>query len=465
MRWSKARAVDETEGMPLPGRYWAILTIALGLCTSVITGTITNVALPTISRDLSTDPSMTIWVVNAFQLATMVALLSFSSLGEIYGYRKIYLFGLVLFTVTSLFCALSTSFWMLTLSRVLQGFGAAAISSVNAALLRMIYPKRQLGRGMGINAFVVAVSIAAGPTFASAILSLGSWHWLFAVNIPFGIAALILGIIFLPQNPVKSFGRKFDMINSLMNALTFALLIFSMEGIAHDYSRTVIIACIVGFVVVGYFFVRRQLTQRYPILPLDLLRIPIFSLSIGTSICSFMAQMMAMISLPFFLQNSLGRSDVATGLLFTAWPIANMVAAPVAGYLVEKIHPGILGSIGMAVFASGLFLLAVLPSSASDVNILWRLAVCGGGFGLFQTPNNSTIISSAPVNRSGGANGMLSMARLLGQTTGATLVAMLFSLVHNNSTQVCLYVAFVFAIMAGIVSCLRISQPAPLKKK
>ena len=176
---------------------------------------------------------MTIWVVNAFQLATMVALLSFSSLGEIYGYRKIYLFGLVLFTVTSLFCALSTSFWMLTLSRVLQGFGAAAISSVNAALLRMIYPKRQLGRGMGINAFVVAVSIAAGPTFASAILSLGSWHWLFAVNIPFGIAALILGIIFLPQNPVKSFGRKFDMINSLMNALTFALLIFSMEGIAH----------------------------------------------------------------------------------------------------------------------------------------------------------------------------------------------------------------------------------------
>ena len=226
-------AITETEGMPLPGRYLAILTIALGVSTSVITGTITNVALPTISRDLSTDPSMTIWVVNAFQLATMVALLSFSSLGEIYGYRRIYLFGLVLFSITSLLCALSTSFWMLTLSRVLQGFGAAAINSVNTALLRIIYPKQQLGRGMGINAFVVAVSIAAGPTFASAILSLGSWHWLFAVNIPFAVAAFILGISYLPLNPAKTLDQKFDITNSMMNALTFALLIFTMESIAH----------------------------------------------------------------------------------------------------------------------------------------------------------------------------------------------------------------------------------------
>lgn len=465
MRLNKARAITETEGMPLPGRYLAILTIALGVSTSVITGTITNVALPTISRDLSTDPSMTIWVVNAFQLATMVALLSFSSLGEIYGYRRIYLFGLGLFSITSLLCALSTSFWMLTLSRVLQGFGAAAINSVNTALLRIIYPKQQLGRGMGINAFVVAVSIAAGPTFASAILSLGSWHWLFAVNIPFAVAAFILGVSYLPLNPAKTLDQKFDITNSMMNALTFALLIFTMESIAHDCSRAVIIALALGFIVVCYSFVHRQLRQAFPILPLDLLRIPIFSLSIINSIFSFMAQMLAMISLPFLLQNSLGRSDVATGLLFTAWPIASMVAAPAAGYLVEKIHPGILGAIGMLTFASGLFLLTVMPSWPSDMDIMWRLAVCGAGFSLFQTPNNSTIISSAPVNRSGGASGMLSMARLLGQTIGATLVSMLFGLAHDRGTQICLYLAFAFAIIAAIISCIRISQPAPIKGK
>lgn len=444
-------------------RYWAILATALGVGMSVIDGTIANVALPTIARDLGTEPSVTIWVVNAYQLAITISLLSFSSLGDIYGYRRIYLSGIAVFSVTSLICALSDSFWTLTAARIMQGFGAAAITSVNTALLRIIYPKKFLGRGMGINALVVAVSIAAGPTIASAILSLGSWHWLFAINVPFGIAALVIGISHLPGNPVKVYGRRFDKVSCLMNALTFGLLIFSLEGIAHKQSVVLVIGGIVALGIIGYFFVRRQLRQRFPLLPVDLMRIPIFSLSIGTSISSFTAQMLAMISLPFFLQNTLGRSDVATGLLLTPWPLATMIMAPTAGRLVEKIHPGILGGIGMGIFATGLFLLATLPVHPTDMDIIWRLFVCGAGFGLFQTPNNSTIISSAPTNRSGGASGMLGTARLLGQTLGATLVAMIFNLMPSNSTHACLYLATGFAVIAAIVSCLRISQPRPLK--
>lgn len=447
----------------MPKRYWAILATALGVGMSVIDGTIANVALPTIARDLGTEPSVTIWVVNAYQLAITISLLSFSSLGDIYGYRRIYLSGIAVFSVTSLICALSDSFWTLTAARIMQGFGAAAITSVNTALLRIIYPKKFLGRGMGINALVVAVSIAAGPTIASAILSLGSWHWLFAINVPFGIAALVIGISHLPGNPVKVYGRRFDKVSCLMNALTFGLLIFSLEGIAHKQSVVLVIGGIVALGIIGYFFVRRQLRQRFPLLPVDLMRIPIFSLSIGTSISSFTAQMLAMISLPFFLQNTLGRSDVATGLLLTPWPLATMIMAPTAGRLVEKIHPGILGGIGMGIFATGLFLLATLPVHPTDMDIIWRLFVCGAGFGLFQTPNNSTIISSAPTNRSGGASGMLGTARLLGQTLGATLVAMIFNLMPSNSTHACLYLATGFAVIAAIVSCLRISQPRPLK--
>ncbi len=462
---NRATSVNETDGLPLPKRYWAILATALGVGMSVIDGTIANVALPTIARDLGTEPSVTIWVVNAYQLAITISLLSFSSLGDIYGYRRIYLSGIAVFSVTSLICALSGSFWTLTAARILQGFGAAAITSVNTALLRIIYPKKFLGRGMGINALVVAVSIAAGPTIASAILSLGSWHWLFAVNVPFGIAALVIGFSHLPGNPVKVYGRRFDKVSCLMNALTFGLLIFSLEGIAHKKSAVLIIGGIVALSIIGYFFIRRQLRQRFPLLPVDLMRIPIFSLSIGTSVSSFTAQMLAMISLPFFLQNTLGRSDVATGLLLTPWPLATMIMAPTAGRLVEKIHPGILGGIGMGIFATGLFLLATLPAQPTDMDIIWRLFISGAGFGLFQTPNNSTIISSAPTNRSGGASGMLGTARLLGQTLGATLVAMLFNLVPSHSTQACLYLAGAFAIVAGIVSCLRISEPAPLKRK
>lgn len=139
-----------------------------------------------------------------------------------------------------------------------------------------------------------------------------------------------------------------------------------------------------------------------------------------------------------------------------------MIIAPLAGRLVERIHAGILGGIGMTIFATGLFLLAILPSNPTNMDIIWRLFICGSGFGLFQTPNNSTIISSAPSNRSGGASGMLGTARLLGQTLGATQVAMIFYLVPINSSQTCLYLATGFAAVAAIVSCLRISQPHPL---
>lgn len=454
-----------TDGLPLDKRYWAILATAMGIAMSVIDGTIANVALPTIAADLQITPALSIWIVNAYQLALMTSLLSFSSLGDIYGYRRIFLLGVVLFSVTSLGCALADSFWTLTLARALQGFGAAAITSVNTAILRIIYPRRFLGRGMGINALVVAVSIAAGPSLAAAILSLGSWNWLFAINVPIGICTFIVGTMYLPFNPVKPVKRTFDKLSSLGNAFTFGLLIIVLEGIAHKQSPVFIGLEIIALLLIGYLFVKRQLSQAFPLLPVDLLKIPIFSLSVASSVCSFTGQMLAMTSLPFFLQNTLGKNEVETGLLLTPWPIATMLMAPLAGRWVEKIHPGLLGSIGMGIFATGLFSLSLLPEDPAAGDIVWRMMLCGGGFGMFQTPNNSTLISSAPANRSGGASGMLGTARLVGQTTGATLVAMIFGLVKDNSTHTCLLLAAGFAVAAGVISSLRLSKPSPMKNK
>lgn len=416
----------EWDGLPVPKRYWAILAIAMGITVSVLDGTIANVALPSIAEDLQATPSMSIWIVNAYQLAIVVSLLSLSSLGDILGYRRVYIGGLLIFSVTSLACALSNSLLTLTIARVFQGFGAAALASVNTSLIRIIYPKRHLGRGMGINALVVAVSAAGGPTIAAGILSVASWQWLFAINVPIVIVALILSFRFLPVNPVKRSGRKFDWISGLMNAFTFGLLIFSIEGFTHGVSLSVLLPGIGVVLLVGYFFVRRQLSQEYPLLPVDLLKIPIFSLSVGTSVCSFVAQMLAMVSLPFFLQHTLGLDEVATGLLLTPWPLATMIAAPLAGRLIERVHAGLLGGVGLSIFSAGLFLLAVFADQVSNAGIALFMAMCGFGFGLFQTPNNSILISSAPQNRSGGASGMLGMARLTGQTTGASLVALMF---------------------------------------
>ncbi|WP_107321312.1 MFS transporter [Klebsiella pneumoniae] len=466
---------NSSDGVPLPQRYGAILTIVLGLTMAVLDGAIANVALPTIASDLNASPAASIWIVNAYQIAIVIALLPLSFLGDMVGYRRIYKIGLVVFIFTSLACALSRSLEMLTFARVAQGLGGAALMSVNTALIRLIYPQRFLGRGMGINSFVVAVSSAAGPTIAAAILSLASWQWLFLINVPLGIVAFVLAMRFLPPNSARSKIIRFDLPSAIMNALTFGLLITALSGFAQGQSTQLVLAEVAAMLVVGFFFVRRQLTMPVPLLPVDLLRIPLFSLSICTSICSFCAQMLAMVSLPFFLQSMMGRSEVETGLLLTPWPLATMVMAPLAGYLIEKCHAGLLGAIGLLIMACGLFGLALLPSSPSDLDIIWRMALlpsspsdldiiwrmalCGAGFGLFQSPNNHTIVASAPSHRSGGASGMLGTARLLGQSTGAALVALLFNLLGNNGTHTALLLAGTLAIVAALISGLRVTQP------
>lgn len=451
-------SVNPPDGLPLPSRYWAILAIGLGVTVSVLDGAIANVALPTIAGDLHTTPAASIWVVNAYQLAITISLLSLSSIGEIGGYRKVYTGGLLLFSFTSLACALSDSLLTLIIARTLQGFGAAAIASVNTALIRIIYPKRFLGRGMGLNALIVSVSAAAGPTIASAILSVANWPWLFAVNIPIGVTAFVLSCKFLPDNPVHIKGRRFDWAAGVMNAITFALLIGIIEAFTHDLRWYLIVAGAVAAVVCGYVFIRRESHKDYPLFPVDLLRIPLFSLSIITSVFSFIAQMLAMVSMPFFLQRVLGRSEVATGLLLTPWPLATMIFAPLAGRLLEKVKAGILGCIGMLIFAAGLLLLAVLPAHPSDADIIWRMAVCGCGFGLFQTPNNSTIIASAPESRSGGASGMLGTARLMGQTLGASLVALMFKVFPGQSAHASLLLGCGLSVAAAFISLTRVRR-------
>lgn len=452
---------SQQDGLPVPQRYGAILTIALGITMAVLDGVIANVALPTIARDLNASPAESIWIVNAYQIAIVISLLTLSFLGDMLGYRRVYQVGLGLFIATSLFCALSSTLDVLTVARILQGFGGAALMSVNTALIRIIYPQRYLGRGMAINSLIVAVSTAAGPTVAAAILSVASWQWLFLINVPIGIVALWLALRFLPDNPQKAQKQKFDPLSAVMNALFFGLLISALSGFSQGQSGMLVGAEIIAFVIVGWVFIRRQLTLPVPLLPVDLLRIPIFSLSLCTSICSFCAQMLAMVSLPFFLQNGLGRDEVATGLLLTPWPLATMAFAPIAGRLIGRVHSGLLGGLGLAMFAAGLFLLALLPHAPSSLDIVWRMALCGAGFGLFQSPNNHTIISSAPRQRSGGASGMLGTARLLGQSSGAALVALMFNLFNTHGTHAALILAGVFASVAAVVSMSRMTQERP----
>ncbi|HTV44322.1 MAG TPA: MFS transporter [Stellaceae bacterium] len=438
----------------MPRRLWAMLTVGLAITVSVLDSSIANVALPTIAGDLSASPATSIWIVNAYQLAIVVALLPLATLGEIYEYRRVYRVGLAVFVLASLACALSHTIIELSLARVLQGLGGAGIMSVNAALVRFIYPRAQLGRAIGINAVVVSIAAAVGPTVASLILSLASWPWLFAINVPIGLVAL-LGVGNLPATPRGK--HRFDAVGAVLNAATFGLVITTLDGIARRQPAALIAAQAAAAIVLGGVLVWRETHRAWPLLPVDLLRGRIFSLSIATSVCSFIAQMMAYVTLPFFLHVRLGRSAVEIGLLMTPWPLMTAVVAPIAGRLADRHGAGLLGGIGLAIFGTGVGFLALLPHNPTTIDIVWRIAVCGCGFGLFQAPNNRAIINAAPRERTGAASGMLGTARLFGQTIGAALVAVLFGL--SAGTVAPLAVASGIALVAAIVSCVRLVEP------
>lgn len=444
------------DGLPLPQRRWAILTIALGLIMAVIDGSIANVALPTIAQDLNASPAFSIWIVNGYQLAITISLLPLAAVGEIIGYRRVYLAGLLFFTLASLFCALSSTLVLLTIARILQGFGAAGILSVNAALVRFTYPHSQLGRGIGINALVVAMSAAVGPTLAAGILAVGTWPYLFAINVPLGVVALSLAWRCLPVTPLGS--HSFDWQSAVLSAITFGVGITSIDSIGHGEAPIFYLSEMAIAGIACVWLVRRQSFVSSPLLPVDLLRIPVFTLSICTSVASFCAQMLAFVALPFYLQARFGYSAVQIGLLITPWPIAIAIIAPIAGRLVEHYPAGLLGGIGLLLFACGLGTLAVLPAHPSLMDVIWRMALSGAGFGLFQSPNNRTMIAAAPRERSGGASGMLGTARLLGQTTGAALVALLLARYPVEGTRISLLVGAGVALCAAALSTMRLSS-------
>lgn len=244
-----------------------------------------------------------------------------------------------------------------------------------------------------------------------------------------------------------------------MNALTFGLLITALSGFAQGQSLTLVSAELMAMVLVGYFFIRRQLALPVPLLPVDLLRIPLFHCRLAPRSAPSALKCWRWSPSPSTCKRYWDAVKLGTGLLLTPRPLATMVMAPLAGYLIERVHAGLLGALGLLVMASGLFATVLLPDVPSDLNIIWPMILCGAGFGLFQSPNNHTIITSAPRERSGGASGMLGTARLLGQSSGAALVALLLNQFGDNGTHVSLLAAGILATVAAVVSGLRITQP------
>ncbi len=444
-----------SDGLPTPRRHFAVVAIAIGIAMAVLDGTVVNVALPSIAAELGATPSAAVWVINAYQLVIVVLLLPLAALGERLGYRRVYQVGVALFTLGSALCALSSSLPTLVAARIVQGIGGAALMSMNGALVRYTYPDSHLGRGIGLNGLVVSLSAAVAPSLAAGILAVGPWPWLFAVNVPFGLLNLWL-TRHLPLSDRSE--RPFDWTSAVLSAVMLGLFFVCADVVTRGGAAVPAAAGIAAAFAAGVMLVRRARGQQAPLIPIDLFRNPVFALSVSASICAFAAFAVTFVALPFYFQQALGLDQVATGLLMTPWPVAIGLAAPVAGRLSDRIPAGILGLFGMALLAVGLGSLTMLGPGTPAAAIVLMMGVCGLGFGAFQAPNNRTLLAAAPRARSGAAGGMLAAARLLGMTCGATVVALIFHVAPQGAEPVSLGIATGLAVIAGLLSGLRLSQ-------
>ena len=441
------------DGLPTPRRYLAILAICCGTALAVIDGSVVTVALPTLAHDLGVRPSAAVSVVTIYQLVLVMTLLPFSALGTRIGLRRLYQYGQLAFLLSTVLCFFARSLPLLLLVRAIQALGAAAALSVSSALIRSTYPARQLGRGLGIGNVVVSSSIAIAPTLGGLVLSVASWPWIFAAASPLALLSLLLGARALPEPQRRD--DPYDVRAAVLCALTFGLIISGLESAVHGGSPLIAAALVGAGALIAVVFVRRELTSRIPILPVDLLMRPVVAWSALGGLLVFIASMTVMVSLPFRLQQHYGLLPGEVGAMLTPWPLAILLIGPTAGMLSDRIPAGILGGIGMTIATIGLLSLAFLPAHVSHVGLVWRMALSGAGFGLFVAPNARVIIHAAPHERAASAGGLISTTRLTGQTLGATLLAALLS-VGVGTGPVPALLAAGLTFLAGICSVARL---------
>lgn len=414
------------DGLPGPERRLAVLALIFGTTMAVVDATMINLALPSIAADLDVAPASAVWVINIFQVVCAAFLLVFSGLSEIIGRRRLYVAGLSLFAASASGSALSRDLDTLLVFRALQGLGAAATLSIGPSLYRTIFPSRLLGSALGLSSLVVATGYTAGPAIGGLVLSVADWPWLFALPVPIGIVAVTLAWRALPREPGRRGG--FDAAGAGCSILMLGALFLAMDGVGHQTPVGQSLGWLSLSLMAGGLFLWRQRRAPHPLLPLALFHQRRFSLAVSASGLAFVGQGLAFVALSFLYQQGMGFSPLETAWLFTPWPLAIMVAGPLAGRLADRVNPSLLSCLGLVVLITGMVALAGLEADAGVADCLWRTALCGLGFGIFQPPNNRELMASVPAECSANASGVMSTTRTVGQAMGVALVGACLSI-------------------------------------
>ncbi|WP_162138930.1 MFS transporter [Gryllotalpicola ginsengisoli] len=460
-----------TAPAPLPParRTLALVSILLSTLAGTIDTSIVNVALPKLAVELHAAPSETVWVATAFLLAVSCAVPATSALGDQIGRRRMYLIGVPVFTLASLGCALAPTLGLLVAFRVVQGLGSAVILAVAIPLYRRLFPPEQLGQVLGINAMTVALGTSAGPTLGGLILAALPWPWLFLINVPIGVISFVLAWIVLPAGTPQR--GDYDWQGAVWAAAAIASLLVGVRqlaAVATLWHAAVLLAACAVFVAL---FLRRERMAPRPLIPLGLFT-GTFSLTVATAWASFLGQGVAFVALPFLFQSAYHATPLESALLFTPWPLVIVFVAPLAGRVADRVRPAYLALTGLVILTGGLVMLALLGSNPPIWLVLLSTAVCGFGFGTFQSPNNRDMMAAAPLLFSASAAAVLNTNRTIGQSAGSAAVSMALVLSgaaagsaaeQASAAASVLWIAVLAAVLAVALSAakLRATVPAP----
>lgn len=446
---------DLPDGLPKPRRYYAAATLLAAIAITVLDASMSNVALPTIAKELNIPAASVVWVAIAYSLTIVMTLLPLSAIAERIGLGRMFVAGTSLFLVASLGAAFSQDFTTLITARIAQGLGSSMLMCLFGGLVRNIYPLRRLAMGLSLSAMAVSMTAVLGPSIGAFLLDFASWRWLFFINVPICLLTWF-GVRHLPKVPRNS--RPFDWYACLLSLPVFGLSILGLDLIASNPLWA--IACLLIAFACGWVLIKRSLGQTAPIVPVDLLRITPVAYAVGASAFSFAAQMASVVALPFFFQHVMSYSYTEIGLMLGTWSLGVGVMAPISAWLSGRLSIALMCATGAGAMALGTGLLLLYDVHTPMAFIFGSMVLGGFGFGLFQTPNNRALLAGVPRNRSAAAGGMQATTRVYGQSFGTALVALAFALGHENGPALGVLVATVCAVGSLIINIARHRNPA-----
>lgn len=406
----------------------ALVALCVGFFMILVDSTIVSVATPAIQEGLHTDINSVVWVTSAYLLAYAVPLLVTGRLGDRFGPRRLYLSGLAIFTLSSLWCGLTGSIGMLIAARVVQGLGAAMMTPQTMAVITRTFPGERRGQAMSLWGAVAGVATLVGPVLGGIITENWGWEWIFYVNVPVGVIGFALAWWLVPELPVHS--HSFDWVGvALSGAGLFCLVFGIQEGESYEWGAmwafvSVPLLIALGIVLMVVFVWWQARTRVDPLVPLALFRDRNFSLAnaaicvIGFAITSFALPMM------IYAQVVRGLTPIQSGLLFIPTAVLSAVLSPVVGHLVDRHHPRIIAGFGLACLSIGLFWLgAVLRPATPTWQLVLPLVVMGLANGFMWSPISVTATRTLPPQRAGAGSGVYNMTRQIGAVIGSAAIA------------------------------------------